>query len=130
MARIRAEPEDFRVEELPLYPPCGEGDHTFVRLEKRLLNTEEVAVELARAAGVRPRDVGYVGRKDRVALATQTFSVPGLAPESALALELPGVRVLSALPHRHKLRVGQLAANRFEIRVREAPDAHAAARHV
>ena len=38
--RLRAEPEDFRVEEVPLYAPAGEGEHTFVWLEKRLRTTE------------------------------------------------------------------------------------------
>jgi len=119
VARIRTAPEDFRVEELPLYPPSGEGSHTFVRLEKRLRTTEEVASDLARAAKVQPRDIGYAGRKDRIAVATQTFSVPGLDPAEALDLVLPGVRVLEAVRHGHKLRTGQLRGNRFEIALRE-----------
>ena len=46
---LRATPEDFRVDEIPLYPPAGEGEHTFVLVEKRERTTEEVARELARA---------------------------------------------------------------------------------
>jgi len=118
MARIRTQPEDFRVEELPLYPPSGTGRHTFVRVEKRLVTTEQVASALARVARVRARDIGYAGRKDRVAVASQWFSVPGLEPQRALGLELEGVRVLEAIPHGHKLRTGQLRGNRFEIAVR------------
>lgn len=110
------------MEELPLYTPSGEGGHTFVRLEKRLRTTEQVASDLARVAKVRPRDVGYAGRKDRVAVAIQTFSVPGLHPAQALDMTLPGVRVLAAVPHGHKLRTGQLRGNRFEIAIREIPD--------
>jgi tRNA pseudouridine13 synthase len=127
VARIRTIPEDFRVEELPLYPPSGEGGHTFVRLEKRLRTTEEVAVDLARVAKVQPRDIGYAGRKDRVAVATQTFSVPGLNPTDAFEMTLPGVQVLEAVPHGHKLRTGQLRGNRFEIALREIPDHQRAA---
>jgi tRNA pseudouridine13 synthase len=118
--RIRTEPEDFRVDEQPLYAPAGEGGHTFVRVEKRLRTTEAVARDLARAAAARPQEVGYAGRKDRVAVATQWFSVPGLDPDAALALELPGARVLEAVRHPHKLRTGQLRGNRFAIRVRGA----------
>jgi tRNA pseudouridine13 synthase len=116
---LRATPEDFRVDEIPLYPPTGEGEHTFVLVEKRERTTEEVARELARAAGVRPRDVGYAGRKDRVAVATQWFSVPRFAPEAALSLVLLGVRVLEAAAHPHKLRTGHLRGNRFRIVVRD-----------
>ncbi len=122
MARIRTEPEDFRVEELPLYSPSGEGEHTFVRVEKRLVTTEEVANALARAAGVGARDVGYAGRKDRIAVATQWFSVPRLDPKQALNLRLEGIRVLEAVAHGHKLRTGQLRGNRFEIAVRGVDD--------
>jgi tRNA pseudouridine13 synthase len=119
MARIREAPEDFRVEELPLYPPSGEGEHTFVRVEKRLCTTEDVVSALARAAGVSSRDVGYAGRKDRVAVATQWLSVPRLDPSQALRLTLSGVRVLEAVRHGHKLRTGQLCGNRFQIAVRD-----------
>lgn len=117
--RLRARPEDFVVDEVPLYPPAGEGEHTFVRVEKRGRTTEDVARALARLAGVRPRDVGYAGRKDRHAVARQWLSVPALAPERALAFEEEGLRVLEAVGHPHKLRTGQLRANRFEIVVRE-----------
>ncbi len=115
---LRSCPEDFVVEEVALYEPAGEGGHTFVWVEKRLRNTEEVARALARAANVAPRDVGYAGRKDRVAVARQWFSVPGFDPEQALAMDLPGLRVLDARRHPHKLRTGQLRGNRFEIAVR------------
>lgn len=122
MPTLRAQLEDFCVEEIPLYEPLGEGDHTFVWVEKRDRNTEDVARELARAARVPPRDVGYAGRKDRRAIARQWFSVPGLAPERALALSIAGVAVLRAVPHPHKLRTGQLRGNRFAVVVRDLPE--------
>jgi tRNA pseudouridine13 synthase len=116
-------PDDFVVEELPAYAPSGEGGHTFVWVEKRQRTSDEVARWLAREAGVPPGDVGYAGRKDRAALTRQHFSVPGLDCERALALSLPGVRVLRAARHPHKLRTGQLAGNRFELRVRGLSEA-------
>jgi tRNA pseudouridine13 synthase len=121
--RLRARPEDFVVDEVPLFAPSGEGGHTFVRIEKRLRTTEEVARLLARAADVSPRDVGYAGRKDRVAVTRQWFSVPGLLPETARALDIEGMRVLDAIPHGHKLRTGALRGNRFELRVTDVPGA-------
>ncbi len=116
--RLREEPEDFVVDEIAAYAPTGEGEHTFVRVEKRLRTTEEVARDLARAAGVRPRDVGYAGRKDRRAVTRQWFSVPGLDPDAARGLELREAHVLEAARHPHKLRTGHLRGNRFEIAVR------------
>lgn len=119
MPRIRSVIDDFSVDEIPLYVPAGEGGHTFVRIEKRGRNTEEVARALAREAGVPPSEVGYAGRKDRHAVTRQWLSVPRLDPERALSLALPDVRVLEAVRHPHKLRTGQLRGNRFEIVVRD-----------
>jgi tRNA pseudouridine13 synthase len=119
VALLRSVPEDFCVDEMPLYRPSGSGDHTFIHIEKRLRTTEDVAHVLARFAGARTRDVGYAGRKDRVALTTQWYSVPTLDPERARQLVLPGVRVLDAIRHGHKLRTGHLRGNRFRIFIRE-----------
>jgi len=123
LVRLQTVPEDFVVEEIPLYPPAGEGEHTFLRVEKRLRTTEEVARALARVAGVSPRDVGYAGRKDRLAVTSQWFSVPGLDPGRIGAIEIPGVRILEAARHPHKLRTGQLRGNRFRIIARDVDEA-------
>ena len=125
--RVAASPEDFVVDEVPLYTPSGEGAHTFVRIEKRLRNTEEAVRALARLASVPPSAVGYAGRKDRVAVATQWLSVPGLDPAAALGFESDGLRVLEAVRHSHKLRTGQLRGNRFALVVRDLSPAAAAA---
>ncbi len=116
--QIRAEPEDFEVEEVPAYEPCGEGPHLFLWVEKRGRNTRDVGRELAQALRVAERDVGAAGQKDRRALTRQLFSVPGRAPEDARDLAGEGWRVLSAVRHQNKLKVGHLKGNRFRIRVR------------
>ena len=120
--RFRVEPDDFLVDEISLYSPTGEGNHTFVRVEKRLLTSDGLARQLAAVAGVPARDVGYAGRKDRMAVTTQWMSVPGLDPEAALKLDLKGARVLEAARHPHKLRTGHLQGNNFRIRVREVDE--------
>lgn len=120
--RMRSRPEDFRVDEQPLYAPSGEGKHTFLHVEKRGRTTEQVARALSRASGVPSRDVGYAGRKDRHAVTRQWFSLEGVDPEAALAFDLEGARVLEAVRHEHKIRTGHLRANAFEIVLRaDAP---------
>lgn len=115
---IKESPEDFLVEELPLYPPCGEGEHLYLTVEKRGLTTFDLLQKLARALKVPEREIGYAGLKDARATTRQTVSVPGVRPEQATALEIAGVRILAARYHRNKLRLGHLAGNRFEIRLR------------
>ena len=77
-AVIRRQPEDFFVEEQLGFEPTGEGEHVFLQIEKRNLNTAELGQSIARLAGVSSRDVGYAGLKDRNAVTRQWFSV-GLA---------------------------------------------------
>lgn len=120
--RIRARDDDFRVLEVPLYEPLGEGDHVYVRIEKRGLATFEVVRRLARELGLRDRDVGYAGMKDARAVTEQTLSVEHV-PEAEIerAIEaVPSVRLVSLARHRNKLRLGHLAGNAFEIVVRDA----------
>ena len=125
---LRVSPEDFEVfEELP-FEPDGHGSHWLLRVVKRGANTEWVAGELARIAGVRAADVGYAGLKDRHAVASQWFSVPqsALTADAWRAVAHPEYRVLEAHAHGRKLRRGALAANRFRICIRE-PTGDAAA---
>jgi tRNA pseudouridine13 synthase len=119
VAIYRRLPEDFVVSEVAAYPPSGEGEHTFVLVEKRLRTTEDVATTLAERAGIPAREVGYAGRKDRHAVTRQWFSLQHCSPEALLDLELEGLKVLDAKRHTNKLRTGHLRGNRFEIRVRE-----------
>src|SRR5437899_11014052 len=111
-------PDDFMVEEVPAYPPKGEGDHTFLWIEKRGRTTLEAVRALAQTLGVDPREAGMAGLKDRQALTRQWVSLPRVDPERARAVVLEGVRVLDAQRHPHKLRTGHLAANRFTITIR------------
>src|SRR6187551_2105172 len=108
-------PERFIVEEIPAYPPSGEGDHTFLWIEKRGLTTFDAISAVALALGVSPRDVGYAGMKDRHATTRQWLSVPKGDPEVAQTIRRPELTVLAAVRHPHKLRMGHLRANRFEV---------------
>ncbi|HTJ45982.1 MAG TPA: tRNA pseudouridine(13) synthase TruD [Kofleriaceae bacterium] len=126
--RLRDTPEDFVVEEVPAYEPSGAGEHTYVWIEKRDLATPNAAGAIADALGVRARDVGWAGMKDKRAVTRQWLSLPHPAtPEAALALDLPGVKVLAAKRHGNKLKAGHLRGNRFVLRVRGV-DGDAAAR--
>jgi tRNA pseudouridine13 synthase len=116
---IRSRPEDFVVDELPLYEPCGAGSHLYLRVEKRGLTTFDLLREVAAALGCRERELGYAGLKDARALTRQTISVPGATPADVDKLRIEGVKILSAQAHRNRLRPGHLAGNRFSIRIRE-----------
>jgi tRNA pseudouridine13 synthase len=114
--------DTFVVEEVPAYVPSGEGEHTYLWIEKTDLTTFEAVRRIARACDVDARDVGYAGMKDRHATTRQWLSIPRLDPERALALAVDGVRVLDARRHGNKLRTGHLHGNRFEVVLTGAAD--------
>lgn len=117
--RIRSELADFAVDEWIEMQPEGAGEHLWLRVRKSGENTEHVARLLAQSAGVAPRAVGYAGRKDRHAVATQWFSVqlPGRADPPRWKLP-PTVEILESVRRLRKLQVGGLRGNRFRIVVR------------
>ena len=117
--RLRRCPEDFQVTELPVCAPDGAGEHVWLRVRKRGQNTQWVARELARHAGVALGQVSYAGLKDRHAVTEQWFSVhlPGREAPPWEALDSDGVTVLEHRRHGRKLRRGALRGNRFRLRV-------------
>jgi len=120
--RIKEEPEDFLVEELPAYLPTGEGEHLYLWIEKRDVSADYLTGQLSRALGISRDAIGMAGQKDRRAVTRQWISIPGEAESRLSTLdELASqglVKVLSSSRHRNKLRAGHLVGNRFEIRVR------------
>ena len=118
---LRAQPDDFIVEEDLGFAPAGSGQHVLLKVRKRDANTQWVARELARVCRCRPMDVGFAGMKDRRAVAVQWFTVPKSAQslEAWPTVRTPEFEVLEAYPHTRKLPRGALAGNGFVIRVRD-----------
>lgn len=126
-AKIRQQPEDFQVTEIPSFEPEGDGEHVFLYIRKVGENTDWVAKQLANFCQVPVKDVGYAGKKDRHAVTEQWFSVrvPLTRVVTWSLFETETIKVLKAVRHPRKLRLGSLAGNRFTLRLREGSDAEA-----
>jgi tRNA pseudouridine13 synthase len=116
---IKESPEDFLVEEVPAYQPCGSGEHLYLLVEKRGITTLEAIRRLARKLNIQERDIGYAGMKDSVGVTRQTMSLQRIKPDAVEGLELDGMKVLSAIPHTNKLKLGHLKGNHFRIVIRD-----------
>ncbi len=110
--------EDFIVEELPLYAPSGAGTHVYFTIEKRGIPTLAAIQHVARALDRQPRDIGYAGMKDAHGVTRQMLSVEHVDNAQVQSLALARIKVLSVSRHTNKLKLGHLAGNRFEIKVR------------
>lgn len=117
---IKQRDEDFLVDEIALYEPCGDGEHIYLYVEKKGLSTIQMRDELARHFRVPPRAIGHAGLKDKRAVTRQVVSIhtPGKTPEDFPSFNHPRMGILWADLHRNKLQRGHLAGNRFSIKVR------------
>jgi len=115
---IKQRPEDFFVQEIPLYEPSGQGEHVYCEIEKIGLSTFDAIDRLARALNVSPRDIGYAGLKDAAAITRQLFSIQGADESAVMDLHLPQMSVKWAARHGNKLRLGHLRGNRFAVKIR------------
>jgi tRNA pseudouridine13 synthase len=121
---LKREPEHFVVEELPAYLPTGEGEHLYLWVEKRGLNTPDAVLRLCEALGASRDGAGYAGMKDKHAVTRQWLSFHTPATPELDTLQLDGVRALSISRHVNKLRTGHLRGNRFTIRLADVPAEH------
>jgi tRNA pseudouridine13 synthase len=121
---IRATPEDFQVEERPLYLPCGEGEHLYIKVVKRGLSTPDLVRRISSVLGVKSQAIGVAGLKDARAVTTQMVSIQGMHADltSRLKLDEQLLRVEVMGRHRNRLRTGHHAGNRFRLVVRGCAD--------
>jgi len=117
--RLKDEPEDFVVEEIPAYEPCGEGEHLYLWVEKRDVSADALQSHLSRQFGCSRNDIGMAGLKDRRAVTRQWVSAPAKCESRVCAVETENIHLLRCDRHRNKLRTGHLKGNQFEIRLRE-----------
>ena len=115
---IKRHKEDFFVEELPHYHPCGEGTHVYAFIEKKGLSTMDAVVKIGRALHVPHQQIGYAGLKDTHAVTRQWVSVEHVDPSVVAGMQIKNVRVLEISRHGNKLRTGHLKGNRFVIKIR------------
>lgn len=114
------QPEDFLVEEELPFTLTGTGEHLWLRIRKRGLNSEQAAVALGRVANVPRRDVGYAGMKDRHAETIQWFSLlMGQRPTPDWSVLPAGLEILETTRHARKLKTGALSGNRFVVTLRD-----------
>lgn len=119
--RIKSLPEDFVVEEILSFEPSASGEHVLLFIEKRGENTEHIARQLGRFAGVSLRDIGYAGLKDRHGVTRQWFSVkyPVKTEADFSPLESASLKIVSQTRNTRKIRKGAIAGNRFVVRIRQ-----------
>lgn len=116
---FRQSPNDFVVDELPLYEFSGDGEHLVLLVRKKSLTTLEMISSFAKHCGIKERDIGYAGLKDKHALTKQYISLPKKCEELLEGFSHPNIKILEKTYHNNKIRIGHLKGNRFFIRLKK-----------
>lgn len=124
--KLKVKPEHFQVNENLGFDFTGSGEHLMVRVRKTGENTSFVANELAKACGVKSKDVSWAGLKDRHAVTEQWLSVhlpKGETPDfTAFLSQYPSIEIIATDRHNKKLRPGDLVGNQFVVTITEVSD--------
>ena len=120
--RYKVEPEDFVVEEVAAYEPCGNGSHVWMWIEKRGISTLDMLREMGNQLGRHQKSFGIAGLKDAQSISRQWVSMDLGDERECEDLDSDYFRVLDVSRHNNKLRLGHLRGNRFHIVLRGTKD--------
>ncbi|MEA1892115.1 MAG: tRNA pseudouridine(13) synthase TruD [Campylobacterota bacterium] len=112
-------PRDFVVEEIPLYEFSGEGEHLVMLVRKKNLTTSELVGIFARFLGIKNKEIGYAGLKDKHAMTKQYISIYKKYEDKLNDFSHDGVKIISKTYHNNKIRIGHLKGNRFFIKLKK-----------
>jgi tRNA pseudouridine13 synthase len=117
--KLKCQPEDFRVEELPLVSPGGLGTYTFYRLSKRNIGTIEAVQGICRSWNLAGHQVSYAGLKDRHAVTIQYLTIVG-GPRKTLSCPTFELEPIGRLIHPYG--PDHFRGNRFHLVIRDLSD--------
>lgn len=124
--QLKSQAEDFKVTEELAFEvggttgEQGKGEHLLLFIEKSMMTTFDLIDRVAKDFGIKPRDIGYCGLKDKVAVTRQWLSLH--LPGQMNRLKYPVVsdyKILDQAWHNKKLRPGTHRFNHFEVIIRD-----------
>jgi tRNA pseudouridine13 synthase len=125
--KLKRQPEDFRVEELPLVEGGDAGRFAFYRLTKRGVGTLEALEEIRRRWNLSARQISYGGLKDRHAVTIQYLTILD-GPDRGFRERGLDLEPLGRLTHPYG--PNQFKGNRFTVVLRDLSNEKADAARV
>ena len=110
---------DFVVRERALYEFSGRGEHLILHICKKDLSTKEALKLLSEYSGVKVKDFGYAGLKDKQGLTFQYLSLARKFEEKLRNFSHEKLKILDTFYHDNKLKIGHLRGNSFFIRLKK-----------
>ena len=111
--------DNFFVEEIPLYPFAHTGEWLMLKVRKKGLTTPEMLNRISSFTGIKKRDIGYAGLKDKEGLTVQWISVPRKYRDEINKFKDRQIKIVEQDLHRNKLKIGHLKGNKFFVRLKK-----------
>lgn len=108
-------PEDFIVEEIPLFKITDSGDYFYYSLKKKDYNTETVIQNLSKKYNIARRLFSYSGTKDKKAITLQYFTVKKELPD----IKNESYEIKKLGKSSKPLSLGDHNGNKFTITIRD-----------
>ena len=119
MYRIKDKPEDFIVKEVSVIEPGMEGNFSYFIMKKKDINTIDAVQRIADFLKLPNKHIGFAGNKDKKAVTEQYISVPAGHEKRLAGFKSKGIELEFAGKGQHRISLGDLKGNNFEIISRE-----------
>lgn len=118
MYTLKQLPQDFVVKEISNIEIKPSGKYLYFLLKKTQRNTPDVVKELAKQLGVKEKQIGFAGNKDKQAVTEQTISVFGVNKNRMEKIKIDKVELKFLGYGEERINLGDLGGNQFEIVIR------------
>ncbi|MGP6219713.1 tRNA pseudouridine(13) synthase TruD [Caldiplasma sukawensis] len=114
--RIKDNPEDFVVEEIPIeFQKDENGKYTIMKIRLKNWENNHFVSHLSDILHISRKRIGFAGTKDKRAITTQYFSIYGtFSPEN---IKIKDCDIIECFRTRKGLDLGDLKGNKFIIKV-------------
>ncbi|MBZ7995309.1 tRNA pseudouridine(13) synthase TruD [Campylobacter canadensis] len=111
--------QDFVVREIPMYEFSQNGEHLILHIQKKDLTTNDLLKDLSAATGVKQKDFGYAGLKDKLGLTYQYISMPKKYEKELKNFSHEKCKIIDTFTHNNKIKLGHLKGNSFFLRLKK-----------
>jgi len=118
MYKIKQNPEDFFVKEIPDYQLNQKEEYSYFLLKKRDYTTMNAISKIANKLKIPIKLIGFAGNKDKTAVTEQTISIKNLKVTDIEKLNLKDIKLEYIGNSNKPISLGDLKGNEFKIIVR------------
>lgn len=109
--------KDFIVDEIPHAKYKGSGNFLILQIKKVEMTTWDMVATFAKFLDIPAEKIGYAGLKDKHATTTQYISIEAKFEKALKRFRNSQIKILKTTRHSHSIRMGDLAGNRFHIKL-------------